>query len=277
MARHTLLFGSSACLSRLARLALPTAWDPALQDGRRTLRAARFKPGRPASGRGSGQSSRLDAPPLPLGLPSGLNPRPDRPFIEITDERRRYLTPAALTPNTRRNPALASRRPGRPSAEVRSCQPAFARPEEMASRWAARVGSRLYVDSDPGCITRVDRSDHWSRERDGRDRDGSRPRRQRHVRGGALPFAVRRCSRAGAGREPSWAPARRLQGRRRPWHGRPRPRGRPGNGRGDRRLQEHLPSLHRQLSAPSDSTERRLGEPPILWAQIAAAQSLRTR
>ena len=38
--------------------------------------------------------------------------------------------------------------------------------------------------------------------------------------------------------KPSWAPARRVQSRRRAWRRRPRPRGRLGNGRGDRRLPE---------------------------------------
>jgi UDP-glucose 4-epimerase len=73
----------------------------------------------------------------------------------------------------------------------------------------------------------------------------------------ALPVAFRRRSRASAGREPSWAPARRLQGRRRAWRRRPRPRGRLGNGRGDRRLREHVPPLLPPRTRRPDRRTRR--------------------
>ena len=67
--------------------------------------------------------------------------------------------------------------------------------------------------------------------------------------------------RAGTGREPPGAPARRLQGRRHPRRRRPRPRGRLGHGRRDRRLRGHVPPLLRPRARGSDRRARRAARP----------------
>ena len=108
---------------------------------------------------------------------------------------------------------LATRQPGDLQRAVdRNGQPSprrhRLRPHRTGRRGPRRdspvsCAARLRLRRARGVQRGVDRSDHRSRERDGRGRDGSRPRRQRHVRGGALPLAIRRRSGTGAGREPS--------------------------------------------------------------------------